>query len=478
MLGVNAEYSEYGQELLQLIKNSGAKATLFDHCVAEAESSIFARLNYLRSGANKTAAYWGTTGKTDLLSALINNVGDRAEKRLGVTVVRDPEINLHRRSPQTVGNIDTAMDAKMRAWGNEEAKEYDRKSVWSLLALRDTGTPCARICDSARLLVTRNAALVRISNDAWKTWLAGSTKLSRIQIDRWPPIAMSDKQFAGYLWARNGNNNSSISRTRLLAHCSAAVRPRADVKARAINLVLELSGRQEADDIAALFEDREAARALMVATRGDPEDVTKDRLPFILERVKVAAGEFAAERVREEAERQLEEVEDGYKTKIASLANEAKQIHESLNEQVRKKEEEVIQHEQDKAAIAQRLESLAADLAEKTANEQARTDRILSEGLKSGTSLYRTWRWIIALTFSGCTSVVGIVALNSPVLALFLSIPLSLLAFWFVPTALDRPLNYFAMRRLLAVISQKDSSVGIPAFPPDFQRGVWDATSK
>ncbi len=475
MLGVNAEYTEYGQELLQLIKESGAKATLFDHCVAEAESSIFARLAYLRSGVNKTAIHWGTTGKTDLLSALVNNVGDRAENRLGVTVVRDPEINLHRRSPQTVGSIDAAMDAQMRAWGNEEAKEYDRKSIWSLLALRDTGTPCARMCDSASLLVTRNAALVRISNEAWKAWLAGSTKLSRIQIDRWPPVAVSDKQFAGYLWARNGHANSSISRTRLLAHCSAAVRPRADVKARAINLVLELSGRQEADDIAALLEDREAARALMVATRGDPEDVTKDRLPFILERVTLAAGEFAAAKVREEAERQLEVVEDEYKTKISSLANQAEQIHESLNEQVRKKTKEVLQHEQDNAALAQRLESLTADLAEKTTNEQARISRILSEGLKAGTSLYQRWRWIIALTFAGCTADVNFVALNSPVVALVLSPILAFIAFWFVPSALDRPLNYFARRRFLTVISEMDSSIGIPTLLPDFRRGIIDA---
>ena len=478
MLGVNAEYADYGQELLQAIKDSGAKAVLFDHCVTEAESSINARLTYLRSGVNQTAAHWGTTGKTDLLGALIDNVGDRAEKRLGITVVRDPDINLHRRSQKTVGDIDAAMDEKMRAWRKEEAKEYDRKSVWSLLSLRDTGAPCSRICDSARLLVTRNSALVRIANDAWKTWLAGSTKLSKLQIDRWPPVAMSDKQFAGYLWARNGHANSSISRTRLLAHCSAAVRPRADVKARAINLVLELNGRQEADDIAALFEDREAAKALMVATRGDPEDVTKERLSFILERVKLAAGEFAAAKAREEAERQQEELEDEYKTKMAKLAADAEQIHESLNEQIRKKAEEALQHEQDKATLAQRLESLDADLAEKTANEQSRIKRILNEGLKAGASLYLTWRWIIALTFACCTAAAGFVALNSPVVALILSAVLSFLAFWFVPTALDRPLNYFAMRRLLTVINGKDSSIDIPTLPPDFQRGFWEHISE
>ena len=129
MLGVTPSMQSMEQELLQLIQRSGATAMLFDHCIAEAESAIHAQLNHLRSGVNQTANHWGTSAKPDLLSALESNVADRAEKRLGISVVRDPEIGLHKRSPKTVGDIDVAMDERMRAWRNNEAKEYDRKSV-------------------------------------------------------------------------------------------------------------------------------------------------------------------------------------------------------------------------------------------------------------------------------------------------------------------------------------------------------------
>jgi hypothetical protein len=478
MLGVNVEYSEYGQELLQLIRQSGATAVLFDHCVAEAESAIHAQLTYLRSGVNQTAAHWGTTVMPDLLSALLGNVADRAEQRLGISVVRDPETNLHKRAPQTVGNIDAVMDERMKAWKNEEAKEYDRKSVWSLISLRKIDYSCARICDSGHILLTRNTALVKIANDAWKTWLGGATKFSRAQIDRWPPLAMSDKQFAGYLWARGGQADTSISRTRLLAHCSAAVRPRADVKARAINLMLQLHGRAEAEDIMALLEDREAARALMIATRGDPEDVTKERLPFILEKVTLAAGEFAAAKVREEGEKHLDEVEAEYEKKMALLQAEAEKTQSELSQKISQKSKEALQHELDKAYHIKRAEALAADLAEKKAIEDARIRRVLDEGFKAGVALYTRWRWIIAVTFGCATAAVGLVGLENPIFATLLSGLLSFGAFWFVPAVLDRPLSYCAMHRLLTVVRYKDSSIEIPPVPPDFQNRSWGALAK
>lgn len=474
MLGVNAEYSDYGKELLEAIAASGAKPALFDHCVAEAESTIGAQLTYLRSGVNQISANWGTSAKPDLLSALSGCVGERAEKRLGITLERDPDINLHKRSPSTVGDIETTMVEKMRAWRNEEAKEYDRKSVWSILALRNTSSPCHRICDSKKILLTRNSALVRIANDSWLAWLKGSTKFSATHIDRWPPAAMSDKQFAGYLWARTGGHDGSISRARLLAHCSAAVRPRADVKARAINMVLELSGREEADDVAALLEDREAIRALMSATRGDPEDVTRDRLPFILEKVKLAAGEFAASLARDEADRLIEELELEHKKEKERLQAEAAATQAHLDEQVRKKEAEVIQQQQDKTALTQQLSALAENLKEKELAELKRVNKILNEGLMAGISLYKTWRWIVAIVFGCTTGLIALLSLEQPMVAVASSAVVGTLGFWFVPSLLDGPLERFAMNRLRSVIAHKDSAIAIPSSIPDFRNKTWD----
>lgn len=229
MVGVNEEYTEYGLELLSAIKASGAKAAVFDHCIAEADAAICSQLSYLRSGINQVSTNWGTSKKPDLLSALAGNVGERAEQSLGIEVQRDPEGNLHKKSLVTVGDIESEITRRMQAWRNAEAKEYDRKSVWAMLSIRNTSVPCPRICDSQFILLTRNTPLVGIANSSWITWLKGTTKHSDMHIERWSPIAMSDKQFAGYLWARTGGSDENISRARLLAHCSAAVRPRADI---------------------------------------------------------------------------------------------------------------------------------------------------------------------------------------------------------------------------------------------------------
>lgn len=472
MLGVNAEYTEYGQELLEAVRTSGAKAAILEHCVSEAEAAVYAQLNYLRSGINQFSTGLGTSATPDLLAALVGNVGERAENRLGIEVHRDPETNsMLRRSQTTVGDIEAEMERRMQAWRNTEAKDYDRKSVWSMLAIRDTSELRSRICDSQWLLLTRNTALVGIANNAWATWLHGTTRHNKINIERWAPVAMSDKQFSGYLWARTGGADGAISQARLLAHCSSAVRPRADVKARAYNLMLELSGLKEADDLAALLEDREGVRALMRATKGDPEDVTSERLPFIVEKVKLAAGEFAAAKVREESEKKLEETRLVHSLELDRLRNESA----IGQEQAKEVKIALLQQQQDKQQLESQNSVLRDALAAQANLDRDRRDRILQEGLAAGHFVYRVCRWGAAVLFGMVTYCVSRISTMEPNLAAPLSALLGMVGFWFVPEILDEPLNWLAMKRLRSVIKSKDDDIEILAQVPDFKNGNWIA---
>jgi len=474
MLGVNTEYAEYGAELLDAIKASGATAAVFDHSVAEAESVVSAQLAYLRSGINHATSRWGVTAKPDLLNALIGNVGERATKRLSIEIHRDPELNLHRRAAGPVGDIEADMNERMQAWGTTESREYDRKSVWSMLSVRDTSTPCARICDSKLLLLARNTALVNIANTAWMTWLKGTTRHSHTHIEKWVPVAMSDKQFAGYLWLRGGVHDDSISRSRLLAHCSAAVRPRADIKARAYNLVLELSGRQEADDVAALLEDREGARALMRVTRGDPEDVTKERLPYILEQVKLAAGEYAAAVVRAESEKALEAARTAHAEELEAVRRKAKAVEDAKSAETQAARQKLLQAEQDGQALAGQNAALQRSLAATAQAETARQERILQAAFAAGARRYSTLRWLLAMGFGALSGLTAWLPSEQPTLAIGASVFLGALGFWFVPEFLERPLHAIAMRRLTAVVAMKDASVPIPSVSPDFRQSRWN----
>jgi hypothetical protein len=475
MLGVNSEYADYGQELLDAIRASGAHATVLDHCVTEAESAVKAQLAYVRSGVNRFSAGWGTTAKPDLLAALVGNVAERAEKRLGIEVQRDPELNLHRRSPVAVGNIEAEMNNRMQAWGNEEAREHDRKSIWSMLAMRQSLKPCDRICDSTWLLLARNPPLVAIANSAWRTWLREAAMQGSAHVDRWAPIAMSDKQFAGYLWARTGGGNGAISKARLLSHCSAAVRPRADVKARAYNLVLELHGRAEADDVAALLEDREGGRALMRAAHGDPEDVTRERLPLILEKVKLAAGEFAAAQARVESARQLEDARAAHSREMERTKADVAAAQEVLDRRAREAEIRSAQQALDHADLEAQNAALRDALDEHTASERERKKRILEEGFKEGHALYTVCRWLIAVLFGLLSGAVVWLATVRPVVAASVTVLLSVGSFWFVPDLLKEPLSRIAMQRMRAVIASKDSKLAVPAEAPNFKSGKWEA---
>ncbi|UUX95488.1 hypothetical protein [Aquabacterium sp. J223] len=469
MLGVNGEYEEYGLELLEAIHEGGAKPAVFDHCVAEAETAVKARLEFLRSGINQVASGWGTTAAPTALAALTGRVAERAEQRLGIAVHRDPETPLHRKSMTSVGDIESYMSSRMQAWRNDEAKAHDRKSVWSMISLRDTGDVCTRLCDAKALLLTRNTALVGIANESWRLWLKGATSHAAAKIERGVPVALSDKQFAGYLWLRKGGGDGKISRARLLAHCSAAVRPRPDIKARAYNLMLELSGKEAAQDIAALLEDREGASALMRATRGDPEDVTKERLPFILEKVKLAAGDYAAEAERKKAEAAIAAVKAGHAVVVEQLSTAMSAASEAhardaklLREEIERQRLAAESHEISKG----KLERTVGELMEA---ERQRRAQVAAEGMRAGRSVYRRLRFEIAGLFGALTLLGTSLAESEPGISAGLTVLLAVLGFWFIPDKLRGPLARHAHSHMRAVMARRDSSVPVPDEIPDLK---------
>ncbi|OGB21034.1 MAG: hypothetical protein A3I66_18810 [Burkholderiales bacterium RIFCSPLOWO2_02_FULL_57_36] len=474
MLGVNWEYAEYGSELLATIKNSGARVAVFDHCVMEAEGAIGAQLSYLRSGINSSAHRLGISAKPDLLAALKDRVGERAYERLGIDVERDPEVNLHRHNPTVVGDIEAGMNTSMQAWGNVEAKAHDRKSVWSMLTMRDSSQPCPRVCDSKWIFLSRNTALVKIANAAWTRWLKGTTKHSITHVEKWAPIAMSDKQFAGYIWTRTGGTRSSIPVARLLANCSAAVRPRADVKARAYNLIIELEGREQADDLAALLEDREGAKALMRAVSGDPEDVTRERIPFIIEQVKLAAGEFAAARAREEGELILHERSLAYQAEIDRVSQELVETEGKYVDDLNTVNAKKVQLHEERECLEAQNKILLDALAAKDLAEMERRLTIIAGGFAKGVKTYVRTKWLIVILFTVLTGSVTHLSTDSPTASFVLSTFLAFLGFWFVPDILSGPLNRLSTSVLMKHVSRHDNSINVPHNPPpNFRDNEW-----
>jgi hypothetical protein len=452
MLGVNSEYSDYGRELLDAIKASGAMPAVFEHCVNEAEDAIQAQLTYLRSGINQNSDHFSYSAKPDLLAALSGNVAERVHDRLGITVQKDPEVQLHKKFPTTIGDIESEMTTRMSRWGKAEAVQHDRKSIFTLIAISDSNQPSTKVCDSKWLFLTRNTPLVSIANDMWRLWLNGSNKsLTKAYIEKVSPIAMSDKQFSGYLWARSGTGNGVISRARLLAYCSSAIRPRADVKARAYNLVLELEGKAEADDIAALLEDTEGIRALMRATKGDPEDITKERLPHIVDLVKKSAGEYAAEEVRKEKDKEIESKEINYK-------NEAN----NLTSQIETKEQLLIKERLDNDVLKKANNSLQLSIQQILDLNNQRVATVKKNAHDKANFAYKLTKWISSFLFVFAITFAIENKTKIPIPNAIILVPTfgAFLFFWFVPElVLGRLCNWIARIRFRRVVELVEPSL-------------------
>jgi hypothetical protein len=475
VLGVNADYADYGNELLGLIKQAGASAAVFDDAVNEAESVIAAQNAAIRSGISQRSAQWGTSAKPHFLAALMNNVAERTQSK-GIHIHRDPEIDLIKKAKGAVGDIQAEMTKRMASWPTQDARQHDERSVWSMLRIRDSSSLCAKIQDSKAVFVARNTSLVRIANDSWRLWLQNGARHSRHIIERWAPVAMSDKQLAGYLWLRQGSGNGQMSKARLLAHCSAAIRPRPDVKARAYNLILELDGREEAEHIAALLEDREGERALMRATRGDPEDVTRDRLPFIIEQVKLAAGAFAANAVREELELQIKDAKAAHDAAL-ELANTERA------EEIKKSEQEAEFARQELAAerlerghLDGRVATLARQLAINDFNQRSAELKKIWAAFACGQAAYKRMRWLLVALFSAL-SLWAFTALNDwPYFFQILgTVGLSTLGFWFVPELLESFVRWHGIRELKLDAERRDVAQLLPAVLPEFAHRSWPA---
>lgn len=471
MLRVNTEYADYGLELLKLLKASGAKISTFDHCINEAEASIAGQLSYLRSGLNGVTLHWGTSTTPDLLAALSGNLASAVSERLAIEIRRDPEIGLHKKSEKSLGTIQTLMQERMKSWGKEDARDHDQKSILSLISLRSTFQELQRrLCNSSYIFLTRNSALVSIANDSWRQWLTDTTKHSHTQIATSTPIAMSDKQFAGYLWIRSGEKDSVIPRARLIAHCSAAIKPRSDVKSRVYNLLMEVQGKDEAEIFAALVTDREGARALMRATSGDPEDATAERLPYILDSVRLAAGEYAAAEERKNAAKREEALIEANSRMLDNVENDKRTLSHEL-EKVRSQLAAVAQGSVlDKEADRIQRESLQSTINDLVQQDNLRRQNAHDKAVKAGRREYSEGRALTALMIGLLTILTGLLSdAKYQFISTVLSFTLAVVGWWFVPEYLSVPLMAIARRRYRLELQKIDPNLPDKSLEVDFR---------
>jgi hypothetical protein len=211
----------------------------------------------------------------------------------------------------------------------------------------------------------------------------------------------------------------------------------------------------------------------MRATRGDPEDVTRERLPYILEQVKRAAGEYAAGIVRAESEKALEEARTAHAEELEVIRRQAKSAVDANSAEADAVRQKLLQAELDSQALAERNAVLQQSLTAAAQAEEDRRKVILQTAFIEGAKTYSALRWFSAIGFGILSGVAAWLSSIQPNLSVCVTVLISVTGFWFVPEILEKPLHAAAMRRLRAVVAVKDASVVIPLIRPDFQQRHW-----
>ena len=157
-----------------------------------------------------------------------------------------------------------------------------------------------------RLFVTKNTGLVR----------AALSYINRLPgLEYTDPPVLSDRAMAGTLWVASGGKGAELPLHKLLANCTAAVRPRRDVIEK-VREVLRESSHEDARLFEALIEDDRCGYCLMRSTLGDSSLVTGESTPRLLREMKLAA---AAEVVGEKDE-QLRAEREAHTKELQELA--------------------------------------------------------------------------------------------------------------------------------------------------------------
>lgn len=458
---LNDGFEGYAKELTTLLSESGVKVAVFDHSVEEVQNVVYARLNHSRSSGNNFSMAGSRTLIANRLAMLNGNVASQLE-RLGIEIDRDPEISLLRISQKALGSIQVELDRKMNGWKNE-AKHYDEKSIFSIISLRNRQKAESEFSKCKYALLTRNTPLTFFANSAWRQWLQESGNESKAKIERAAPIAVSDKQLSGLLWMLKGGASESLSKIRMISHCSFAIRPRPDVIARACNLIVDAHGRDKGEEFAALLSERRAEQALMRAAAGDPEELTSKNLPDIIRKVMLAAGEDAAAAERERANEEARLIAKAHEEQIAekeiALDDQAKRAI-SAEEALRALE---IQVAMDKTHQAVAAASAKRENIELQLLHQKEILGFAVSAIAFGEQSYRRSKMGLVVLFL-CVSVFGMTYDGnfSFILGGFCSVTLGLIGFWFLPDLALEPICETAGR---ARVAQSLLTRGL-VFPP------------
>lgn len=304
------ELKDYSDALFDLITKAKLRKATFAHTVEEMIGTIRAPLEAIQRGEQPYGPL-GTrirhsSSHLAYARAMYAGLSDALTK-YDITVIDASRFEVPERKRYCP---EAAEDSLRNEFGlhqdTYERRARDAHSIATVVRMRSSMNHPRSLPQAGVVMVTRNFSIEATSRRV----LMFKHLMDR---DDFPPV-LTDRQLAGLLWFAVGGNIGAISRTQLIANCSAALNPRNDIASKLRQYLYE-SDPMKAETLTALMRDQRARRSLMHETLGFTIGVTRDNADYLLERMRVAT----AEEVAREAAKRERELEDRHTERIAAL---------------------------------------------------------------------------------------------------------------------------------------------------------------
>lgn len=311
-----AELREPCTEMLDLLRNQGAKLRVFDHTVKEIEGVL-----------DNAARCYRTAGKAefpgDVIEYFLSESLEASDIELLIAGLDERlatlEIERVTTPPHVEGialdeaGLEKRLGSEIR-YRHAEAKVKDVKSLTSIHRIRG-GQPCHRIDASKAIFVTTNAALVQSSRRYFQEVYG---------VDGFP-LCLSDAGLTAVVWLMEPREANDLPRKQMLANCFAALNPPDKLWRRYLAEIrrLHAAGDLTDEDVGLLVFSSEARSELVDLTLGDVDAFAEGTVPEVLEAAR-------------------EDARAGVESDLAEKAKEADSERERAEhaEQTAKREEE------------------------------------------------------------------------------------------------------------------------------------------
>ena len=312
----------YAKDLLDQLITAKAKLAIFTHSLEEASNNIQAALSAYENRCSHGAIGIRMISNAQFvrrIAATLDNIFAEV-KNLGIQIQDAPSSTASLAFISK--DVEDQLANQIGDYAHDEARRRDASSIASIVRLRQNNRTIRRDLSLTKyIFITRNSRLSNLSEN----FLIGQKVYDQSEM----PAAITDQSLAAILLLMFGSvATSSLPYHRLLANCTSI--PQSDLQVR--HRVAQLMSNED-PELSRSFDiwsrTPRGAEILVRKNLGDPNLVTIESIPSRIEEIRIAAGEYAANLVSEEKDKEIQElkqtmsgVESEFKRNLSEAENE------------------------------------------------------------------------------------------------------------------------------------------------------------